>query len=77
MSTREDGNEVEFHDGQTERTLRMWRYDTRPEAVAFSPNGRHAFMGVADGVAIQCDTRLPESRRRYERTLLTRDGGCW
>ena len=75
--TGDDGYEVELHDGQTGRTLRKWRYDTRPEAVAFSPNGRQAFMGFADGVAILCDIRLPESRRRYERTRLTRDGGCW
>ena len=71
----DDGYEVERHDAQTGRTFHGWRYDTRPEALAVSPNGRQAFMGFADGVAILCETRLPESRRRYERTRPTRDGG--
>ena len=74
--TGDDGYEVGLHDAQTGRTLRRWRYDTRPEALAVSPNGRQAFMGFADGVAILCDIRLPESRRRYERTRLD-PGGCW
>ena len=77
MLTGNDGYEVVLHEARTGRTLRSWRYDTRSEALAFFPNGRQAFMGFADGVAILCDIRLPESRRRYGRTRLTRDGGCW
>ena len=76
--TADEGHEVELHDARTGRTVRKWRYGDSAEAVALSPDGRRAFMGFADGVAILCDVRLPERRRRVAaRTSLTRDGGCW
>lgn len=75
--TGDNGWEVELHDARTGRTVRKWRYDSRPTAVAFSADGRQALMGFRDGAAILCDIRLPESRRRYVRTYLSADGGCW
>ena len=54
---------------------RTWKHRAPVTSVASSAEGRQAFMGFADGVAILCDIRLPKSRRRYERTHLTRDGG--
>ena len=75
--TGDDDYEVELHDAQTGRTLRKWRYERPPTAVAFSLDDRRALMGFADGVVILCDIRLPERRRRYARTFLTTDGGCW
>ena len=75
--TADEGHEVELHDARTGRTVRKWRYDASAEAVAISPNGRWALMGFADGAAILCDIRLPERRRGYVRTSLTRESGCW
>ena len=58
--------------------MRKWRYGAPAEAVVLSQDGRRAFMGYANGVAILCDIRLPERRRRVAaRTSLTRDAGCW
>ena len=75
--TGDDGHEVEWHDVESGRTLRKWRYETSPTSVAFSSGDRTAVMGFADGTVIVCDLRLPERRRRYERTDLTAHGGCW
>ena len=75
--TADEGHEVELHDARTGRTVRKWRYGASAEAVAISPNGRWALMGFADGTAVLCDIRLPEKRRGYVRTSLTRESGCW
>ena len=75
--TADEGHEVELHDARTGRTVRKWRYEASAEAVAITPNGRWALMGFADGTAILCDVRLPERRRGYARTSLTRESGCW
>ena len=75
--TADEGHEVELHDTRTGRTVRKWRYEASAEAVAISPTGRWALMGFADGTAILCDIRLPERRRGYARTSLTRESGCW
>ena len=70
--------EVELHDVRTGRTARKWRYEAEPRAVAFSPNGRRALMGFADGAVIICDILVDAGAgRRYKRTSLTRNGGCW
>ena len=75
--TADEGHEVELHDTRSGRTVRKWRYDASAEAVAISPAGRRALMGFADGTAILCDMVLPERRRGYARTYLTRERGCW
>lgn len=76
--TGDDGWEVELHDAGTGRTVRKWRYEAEPRAVAFSPNGRRALMGFADGAVIVCDIQVDAGAgRRYKRTSLTREGGCW
>ena len=75
--TGDEGYEVELHDAETGKTVRKWRYDASAEAVAFSPDGRRALMGFADGVVILCEFRTPGRRRGYARTVLTPAGGCW
>ena len=75
--TGDEGYEAELHEVETGRTLRKWRYDAPPEALAFSPDERRVLMGFADGAVIVCDLRLPRKKRRYVRTTLTPDGGCW
>ena len=75
--TGDEGHEVELHDVETGRTVRKWRYNASAETVAFSPDGRQALMGFADGVAILCDIRIPERRRSPVRTTVTSTGGCW
>ncbi len=76
--TGDDRWEVEFHDAATGQTVRKWRYDAAPRAVAFSPNGRLALMGVADGTVIVCNILVDaDAERDYKRTSLTRKGGCW
>ena len=75
--TGDEGYEAELHEVETGRTLRKWRYDATVEALAFSPDERRVLMGFGDGVVIVCDLRLPRKKRRYVRTTLTPDGGCW
>ena len=77
MLTGDEGYEAELHEVETGRTLRKWRYDATVEALAFSPDERRVLMGFGDGVVIVCDLRLPRKKRRYKRTTLTPDGGCW
>ena len=72
--TGDEGYEVELHDAETGRTARKWRYEASAETVAFSPDGRRALMGFADGVAILCEIQLPKRRRL---TFLTSTRGCW
>ena len=75
--TGDDGHEVEWHDVESGRTLRKWRYETSPTSVAFSTGDGTALMGFADVAVIVCDLRLPERWRGYERRDLTAHGGCW
>ena len=75
--TGDEGYEAELHEVETGRTLRKWRYDATVEALAFSPDERRVLMGFGDGAVIVCDLRLPRKKRRYVRTTLTPDGGCW
>ena len=69
--------EVELHDARTGRTVRKWRYESWPTAVAFSPDGRRVLMGFGDGAVILCEIRVPDNTRRYTRTYLSAEGGCW
>ena len=45
----DDDWEAGLHDA---RTVRKWRYESWPTAVAFSSDGRQPFMGFGDGAAI-------------------------
>ena len=69
--------EVALHDTATGQTLRKWRYGDIPTALAFSPDDRRLLMGFNDGTALVCGVRLPQGRRRAQRTELTPEGGCW
>ena len=75
--TGDEGYEAELHEVETGRTLRKWRHDATVEALAFSPDERRVLMGFGDGAVIVCDLRLPRKKRRYKRTTLTAEGGCW
>ena len=75
--TGDEGRKVELHDVDTGRTLRKWHYDFPTGAVAFAADGRRVLLGFGDGSVFLCDLVLPRQDRGYEKTVLTRDSGCW
>ena len=74
--TADEDWEEELHDEHSGRTMRKCRYDSWLKTVAFSSDGRRAFMEFGTVVTIICDIGILRQSRSYKRSNLMQDGGC-